>query len=76
MKTTITVPELPLDVVTLILEKFTGDNGILTLWLVYRHVSKTWRLSVEHVFIARELPITSIMLFVGMYSGGPWLYTV
>ncbi|MCJ1381185.1 hypothetical protein MMC17_004294 [Xylographa soralifera] len=64
METTVTVPDMPLEVITLILQQITGDDGILMLWLVCRHVSKTWRLLVEHVFIVRELPVTSIMLLI------------
>ncbi|MCJ1402893.1 hypothetical protein MMC11_006114 [Xylographa trunciseda] len=58
------VPTLPLEIVTLILQQLTGDDGMLLLWLVCRHLSKTWRLLVEHIFITRELPVTSIMFSI------------
>ncbi|MCJ1288417.1 hypothetical protein MMC26_007774 [Xylographa opegraphella] len=66
METAITLSILPLEIVILILKQLTGDDGILMLWMVCRHVSKTWRLLVEQIFIVRELPVTSIMLLV------PW----
>ncbi|MCJ1436848.1 hypothetical protein MMC27_006230 [Xylographa pallens] len=54
--------DFPHEIIYLILEELTGDDGILTLWTTCRHVSKPWRVMVEKIFISKHLPVTSIFV--------------